>query len=273
MGKRLALSNGRRMVDDVIRMAKQMPIAGLAGDYDFEKVAQLRKKTRPKIAWNVLFMKAYAQVCRQTPELLRAYTTFPWRHLYEHHEPVCMMTIAREYQGEERLLFARFTQPDYFSLEELQTQYDHYRKAPVESIKQFRHQIRFAKAPSLVRRFAWWTLYNAWPAKRATHMGTFGMSFSGHHGAYGSQHLGPNTTTLGVDPMPRRGKARLVLTFDHRVMDGTPATRVFKKMQRMMNTTIAKELADIAGVDFETGRPLDASPALATVVAAPVKAA
>jgi len=29
MGKRIALSNGRRLVDDVIRMANQTPLAGL----------------------------------------------------------------------------------------------------------------------------------------------------------------------------------------------------------------------------------------------------
>lgn len=259
MGKRISLSNGRRLVDDVIRMANQMPIAGLSGDFYFEQVAQLRKRTRPKIAWNVLFMKAYAQVCRQTPELLRGYSKFPRPHLYEHHEPVCMMTIAREYEGEERLFFARFAQPDHFTLEALQAQYDHYRRAPIESIKQFRHQIQFAKTPSLVRRLAWWMLFNAWPEKRATHMGTFGMSISGHHGAYGSMHLGPNTTTLGVDPMPRRGKARLVLTFDHRVMDGTPATRVFQKLQHMMNTTISKELAGMIGSKSPASTPLTAA--------------
>jgi hypothetical protein len=259
MGTRISLSNGRRLVDDVIRMANQMPIAGLSGDFDFAQLAEFRKRTRPKISWNVLFMKAYAQVCRQTPELKQGYSKFPWPHLYEHHEPVCMMTIAREFRGEERLFFARFAKPDHFSLEELQQQYDHYRKAPVESIKQFRHQIMFAKTPSPLRRFAWWMLFNVWPEKRATHMGTFGMSISGYNGVYGSKHLGPNTTTLGVDPMPRKGNARLVLTFDHRVMDGTPATRVFQQLQHMMKSIITLELANMIGVDHLTGQPLENS--------------
>lgn len=255
MGKRIRLSNGRRLVDDVIRMANTMPIAGLSADLDVSEISQLRRLTRPKITWNVIMMKAYAQVCRENPELQRAYVGFPWGHLHEHDEPVCMMTIAREHLGEERLFFARFSRPDQFRLPLLQAQYDHFRKSPIEEIKQFRHQILFAKAPGFVRRFAWWALFNVWPTKRAIHMGTYGMSISGYNGAYGSLHLGPNTTTLGVDPIPRHGVSRTTLTFDHRVMDGTPATRILLQLQDKLSTSIRDELKTLVkvGEDFPTG--------------------
>lgn len=229
-----------------------MPIAGLSGDFDAGDVAKLRRLTRPKISWNVIYMKAYAQVCRKNPELMRAYVGFPWGHLHEFHEPVCMMTIAREHLGEERLFFARFCRPDHFTLTELQEQYDHFRKTPIEEIKQFRHQIRFAKVPHLFRRLAWWSLFNLFPDKRAMHMGTFGMSISGYNGAYGSKHLGPNTTTLGVDPLPRKGVSRLVLTFDHRVMDGTPATRILLSLQKSLTTAIRRELATMVDAESTT---------------------
>ena len=253
MGTRIKLSNGRRLVDDVIRMANHMPMAGLTSEFETGMVATLRRHTRPKISWNVLFMKAYASVCQNNADLRRSYVGFPWGHLYEHHQSVCMVTMAREYKGEERLLFARFNEPDQQSLMALQKQYDYYRKAPVEDIKQFRHQIRFAKAPSLVRRFAWWTLFNVWPQKRASHMGTFGMSFSGYKCAYGSKHLGPNTTILGVDPFPQDGLAKVLLTFDHRVIDGTPATKIFQQLYHMLNTAIKVELAELTCRNPETG--------------------
>lgn len=257
MPKRIAISNGRRLVDDVIRLANQTPLFGLSGDFAFPEVAKYRRIAKPKIAWNVLFMKAYAQACRKMPELRQSHASFPWPYLYEHDKPVCMLTISREYQGEERLFFARFNSPDYYTLPELQAQYDHYRKAPIESVRQFRHQINFAKTPSMIRRFAWWMLYNAMPEKRAMHMGTFGMSISGHNGAYSGMHLGPSTTTLGVDPKPRKGTSRLLLTFDHRVLDGAPATRVFPLLQKMMNRPIHREIAALAGFDYATGLPLD----------------
>lgn len=256
MGRRLSFSNGRRLVDDVIRVSNQMPMAAFSSEWDVAKVAKLRRMAKPKISWNVLMMKAHALVCQDYPMLRRCYVRFPFAHLYEHHQNVCMMTIGRAHQGEERLFFARFNEPDNSTLVELQVLYDRYRKVPIERIKQFRHQITFAKFPSPVRRFAWWALFNLWPQKRASHMGTFGMSISGHRGAFGSQHLGCNTTILGVDPNPRKGVAQMLLTFDHQILDGAPATEVFLKGQRMLSTVVAKELADMAGVDQDTLKPL-----------------
>ena len=256
MGRRLSFSNGRRLVDDVIRISTKMPMAAFSSEWDVERVAKLRRMAKPKISWNVLMMKAHAIVCRENEMLRRSYVRFPYPHLYEHHQNVCMMTIGREHQGEERLFFARFNEPDNYTLVELQELYDKYRKAPVEEIKQFRHQITFAKFPSLVRRFGWWALFNLWPQKRASHMGTFGMSISGHRGAMGSQHLGFNTTILGVDPNPRKGVAKMLLTFDHQILDGAPATEIFAQGQRMLATAVAKELGNMAGVNHKTLEPL-----------------
>jgi hypothetical protein len=255
MGTRIKLSNGRRLVDDVINMASKMPTAGMSGDFDVKLASKFRRISKPRISWNVLYMKAYACVSAEFAELRRSYVKFPWPHIYEHQYNVCMMTISREYQGEERLFFARFNRPDEQSLVELQKQYDIYRRSPVEEIKQFRHQMNFAKLPTFVRRFGWWCLYNVWPEKRASHMGTFGMSFSGYKGAYGSKHLGPNTTTIGVDPFPRKGVAKTLLTFDHRIIDGTPVTKVLQRLHHILNTSIRVELAQLAGVDPETAEP------------------
>ena len=82
------------------------------------------------------------------------------------------------------------------------------------------------------------------------------MSISGYKGSYGAKHLGPNTTTLGVDPLPRKGVSRLVLTFDHRVIDGAPATKVLQELERMVKTAIKVELAEMIGVHPKTGEKL-----------------
>ena len=256
MGKRIALTNGRRLVDDVIRMANKTPLASIAGDWELKEVAQLRRMAKTKISWNVMVMKALAAVGEYHPVLKQGYVSFPWGHLYEHHQSVAMMTMSRQYQGEERLLFARFNEPNNHTLIELQEQYDYFRKAPVDEIKQFKHQIMFAKCPSMLRRFAWWALYNVWPIKRAFHMGTFGMSISGHRGAYGNKHLGPNTSTIGVDPMPKGGISKVLFTFDHRVIDGAPATEIVLQTRHILNTAIRQELAKMAGVHPATLQPL-----------------
>jgi hypothetical protein len=258
MGKRIKLSNGRRLVEDIIHVANKTPLAGFSADQDAGLVAKFRRHSRPKISWNVLYMKAYAIVCKRDATLRRSYVNFPWSYLYEHDQNVCMMTIAREHEGEERLFFARFNSPEERTLVELQDQFDHYRRAPISDIKQFRHQINFAKAPRFARRFAWWALANLWPKKRASHMGTFGLSISGNKGCYGvSTHLGPTTTTLGVDPSPKQGVSKVVVTFDHRVLDGAPVTRAMQKMHQILITSVMVELAELTGFHPDTGEKMN----------------
>lgn len=257
MSKRLRLSNGRRLVDDLIRVGSRFPSAGCSGEFDAGMLAKIRRYSRPKISWNVLYMKAYATAAAEIPALRQCYVGFPWGHLYQHDHVVCMLTVSREYEGEERLFFARFGNPQNHSLDELQRRYDYYRRGPVTEIKQFRHQIKFAKAPQLIRSLGYWVMFNLWPSKRASHVGTSGMSLSGYKGVFGNRHLGPLTTILGIDPFPRKGVSRLLFTFDHRVMDGTPAVEALHAIQYFLNTSVRDELAELVGVDPESGVSLD----------------
>ena len=48
----------------------------------------------------------------------------------------------------------------------------------------------------------------------------------------------------------------MLLTFDHQIMDGVPATETLTLGQRILATAVAKELADMAGVDQNTLQPL-----------------
>lgn len=241
-GKRIKLSNGRRLVDELVRTANKMATAAYVRDFDLSELAGLRKQVRPKIGWNVLYMKAYAIIAEKNPVLRQCYVGFPWPYAYQHESNVCLLTMSREYEGEERLLFARFNQPESRSLVELQAQYDHLRKAPVNEIKQFRHQIRFAKSPWFVRRFAWWMMMNVLPRKRMSHFGTFGMTLSGYKDACAHKVLSPSTTAIGVDVLPRKGQAKFTLTFDHQILDGVPVVNFMDQVYKVLNGAIADEL-------------------------------
>lgn len=242
---RLALSNGRRLIDDITRIANRIPAAGISGDFELSVIDKLRRQTRPKISWNVLYLKAYAMVAQEIPELNQFFVNFPWPHIYQHHKIVGMLTINREFDGHRQLFFARFNNAQQESLAALQKKYDHFRHDPVSSIRQFRHQIRFAKLPRLIRSLGWWVMFELWPQKRATHVGTIGMSFSGYRGIYGHRHLGPSTSILGIDPFPSNGKAHLVLTFDHRILDGIPATEVLNRIHQKLLGPVQDELAQL----------------------------
>jgi len=250
-GKRIRLTNGRQLVDDVISIAQRIPSAGIGGVFDLGAIGHLRRLTRPKISWNVLYMKAYALVATKMPQLNQVYVRFPWPHLYQHDSVVCMMTVIRQYQGEDRLFFARFNDPQNCSLNDLQQRYAHFMEAPIEEIRQFRHQIRFAQCPRLLRWLGWRIMFDWWPAKRASHVGTIGMSFSGYRGVYGNRHLGPLTSILGIDPMPRKGIGRLTLTFDHRVLDGIPAALTLESIQQHLQQQIKMELEQMVGKSAE----------------------
>ncbi len=248
------LSDGRKLVCDIIHLAKKVPLAGAMADLDVRELAEVRKLVRPRIAWNVLLMKAYAQVAIRRPELRQLYVRWPWPHVYQHPQNVCLMTFSREYDGEERLFFGRFNSPEDETLLALQTRYDEYRDGPVECVKQFRHQIRFAKTPLIFRRMALFLMRDWWVRKSASHMGTFGMSISGFREIYGTSHVSPNTTTLGVDVVSRGGISQTLLTFDHRILDGQPVINILQELGRQLRGPILEELK--AMVPNKRGEPV-----------------
>ncbi len=241
-GKIIPLTTGRRLVDDVIRIARSQPMAAFYRDLDLGALESLRKQIKPRLSWNVILMKAYSLVSRQVPELRQFYRKFPWPHLYEVDQTIAQLTVAREVAGETRLYFARFRNPEQYSLTQLQERLDYFLSAPPEAIKQFRHQDRFAALPGPIRRALWWLIMEGWPSQRATYMGTFGMSLSGFNQTFGNCHLGPNTTILGVDPTPRQGIARTLLTFDHRVLDGKPVIDLISQLYRQLLGPIRLEM-------------------------------
>ena len=130
--------------------------------------------------------------------------------------------------------------------------YDRARKEPIEKIKQFRHQIQFAKCPAIVRRMVWWLMLNVFPQKRMSHFGTFGMTLSGYRDSYANGLLGPNTTVLGIDVLPKKGIARFMLTFDHQILDGVPVIKIIDELYNTLNTEIAQELRSLLAAKAET---------------------
>ncbi len=213
---------------------------------DLSELANWRRKARPYISWAVIKMRAYALVAREHPLLRRLYVPLPTPHYYEHPESIAMLAVNREVNGHSRLLIARFTQPENHSLVQLQSKYDDYRRLPLSELKQLRAQVRFSRMPAPLRKFSWHLMTGWMPRGRARMMGTFGMSPSGTRSIDGTWHLGPTTTTLGYDPYCVDGKARVTLTFDHRVLDGLPAATVLQTLGDVLKTQMRNELVMLA---------------------------
>lgn len=254
-GKSIAMTHDRRLVCDLVEIARRMPIAPIERTLELSELARLRRRARPKISWQVLMMRAYALVARDNPLLRRVYVGWPREYYYEHPENVCLLTISREVEGENQLIFARFNQPENHSLAQLQEQFDNFRSLPLDQIKHFKHQVRFSKMPRFLRRIGWSLLMNWMPASRAKLMGTFGMSLSGLRDTYGTWHLGPGTTILGYDQFCADGFARLTLTFDHRVLDGKPAFDVLASLNSVLRGQMCNELKMMCPPKTELMRP------------------
>lgn len=240
------MTHPRRLVCDIIDMARRMPLAPLERTIDVSEVQHWRRQIRPRPAWPVIMMRAYALAAVDNPLMRRVYVPLPWQRYYEHHESTCLLTIQREFRGEPQLIFARFTQPENFTLAQLQERYDRYRRSPLDEFRHLRHQFRFSRLPWLFRRLGWGLMTGWMPITRAKQMGTFGMSLSGLGDTTGTFHLGPCTTTLGFDQMCRGGRARLTLTFDHRVLDGKPAMDILEAVRQRLHDCVCQELKRMA---------------------------
>ena len=245
-GRYIPLPNDQRLVCDIINLARKTPFAPVQVEVDLRELSRLRRRCTPRIAWPVIVMRAYALVSREIPELRQVYSPFPWPRIYQHDESVCLMAIYRQ-EGDQRCLrFARFCQPENHSLLQLQQQFDDLRKLPLSQLRSLRHQARFAALPFWIRRLGWKVLTHLMPASRARQMGTFGMSLSGVGRVKGTYHLSPATSTVGYDPLCRRGQAHLTLTFDHRILNGKPAQEVLEALVSMLKDRVRNELCMLA---------------------------
>jgi hypothetical protein len=245
--QRIRLSSGRKLACDVIQFAVKAPMGAVRAVFDLAELAELRKRIRPKLSWNVIFMKAYAGLSGEWPELRQCIVSFPSPHIYQHDRNVCLIAVAREHQGQETLMFARFDSPEICALDGLQSRLNFFRDAPLSEIRQFRHQLQFSACPWPLRKLGYWIMSNLWVSKRASHMGTFGMSISGFDNIeFASYHLGPNTTILGVDVVARGGQSQVLLTFDHRILDGKPVLDIMKALERRLRGPIVEEMRLLA---------------------------
>lgn len=219
-------------------------MAPIAAEMDLSLIDRLRKQASPRISWAMIMMKAYCYVANQFPFLRQVYVPWPRAHLYEHSDNVCSIALSRKVDGQERLYCARFNKPDQLYLWQLQEQYNRYRRMPVDQIKQFTHQTRFARTPALLRKLGWWIMTGWLGRYRVNQMGTFGMSLSRFRKSVGYYHLGPLTTILGyeIDPDPK--KVRVTITFDHRVVDARPVIGAMELLEKTL-------LDEIRG-EFET---------------------
>ncbi len=221
---------------------------------DLARVEALRQQLPQRIAWPILFIKAFALAAANYPRLRQTWCSWPWRHLFQHDQNVGMLATHREFRGEPWLFWSRFSSPESRSLPLLQRELDRYLTEPVEKI--FKRQLLFSAVPVLLRRLIWWWNLNLAGAKRARRIGTFFLTTLAGRGAEIQHPPAFLTANLTYGPLDERGMCRVTIAYDHRLMDGRMVADILGDLDAALNGPIAAELEQLiadAAVSCDSG--------------------
>ena len=180
---RQLLPSSRSLVIDILHYARLVPSQPLVRRCNLRPLAAAREEAARKISWPVIFLRAYSLLATRTPELRQTYMPWPWPHIYQHPQTVCMMAVERQYMGHERLFFGLYRTPEERSLAQLQQRLEVFKDQPVDQVQEFKWQRCLAACPWPLRRLVWWLALNVSGVVRVRHLGTFGVTTVGSLGA------------------------------------------------------------------------------------------
>jgi pyruvate/2-oxoglutarate dehydrogenase complex dihydrolipoamide acyltransferase (E2) component len=233
---------------EIMHHAKAVPSIPVARPMNVLSTQRARLAATPRISWTALFLRAYALVCRDQPELRRAIIPYPWLHYYEHPFNVGVVAVEREFEGEHAVLMSKLRAPEERSLVEIQQHLDHIKNAPVWQVSDFRQLLRLAWLPSFLRRFVFWSSLTWSGAKRAKRFGTFSVSSYGSLGAEQIHPISPLTTLLTFGPISEAGEVVVKIVYDHRVMDGRRIAVALARLEEVLRKEMVEELAHLANL-------------------------
>jgi hypothetical protein len=237
------ITSQRSLVLDIAHFARCVPVFPVERTFHLASLAALRAATRPRIAWSVLFLKAHALVAARRPELRQGFFSWPWPRIIEWPESVGTIVVSREEDGQERLCWARFSEPEHRTLVELNGHLGWYRTRPLAQT--FPSQLQFSRLPRLLRCWIWWWMLNVAGAKRAHRFGTFSISsLAGEH-SLNRGHPSLLTTSLTYGPLDDRGNCLVTMLCDHRILNGVAAARALADLEEVLNGQIYSELSTL----------------------------
>jgi hypothetical protein len=236
------------MVCELLHHAKKVPSLPLKRTISVAALAAARSQCRDKPSWISLFMKGYALVARDRPELRRTYIPYPLPHLYEHPESNCAVLVERDWAGEKAVLAAKIRNPVGHQLASIDRALHTFANEPFEKVSDLRQLSRLGRLPAICRRFVFWqTLYLS-GFKRAKRFGTFMVSTLGNLGVEQMHPLTPLTTYLSFGPIAANGDVVTLLVYDHRVMDGRTVAGALVDLETAMNGPILAEVRALTRV-------------------------
>jgi hypothetical protein len=243
------LAVGRGCVNDVAMLATAIPLFPVDRMMRLAEVAAARSSAGVRIGWAAVFLKGFAIVAREMPELRSwlAGTFIP--RMATSSESVAVLAVNRVEEGVDRLYFARLLRPDTTPLPLLQQAIDRFVTEPTEQV--FKRQLQLESVPGWLRRtILRWNMRSTSP-KRVTRIGTFSMSTLAGFGATNRFHPTICTTSLAYAPLEPDGRCLVTAIADHRVLDGAAVARALARLEEVLSGEVAAELRSLRAVPDE----------------------
>ena len=253
--RKRALSLGRRILCDFLRLCNKGQTAGAERLMQLQDVVAARSAVVPRPSWCAIMTKAFALAARNHPEIRSAYFSFPWGHIGEYASQVATVFVDRRVGNENVMFLAPLVAPEQQSLQALDEHLRRYKNAPVESVRAFRNVLWLGRLPGVIRRFLGWLTLDALAGRRARHYGTFGVTTMSPYGAKTLHVPCLWSALLHYGATTASGETPVGLAFDHRVMDGAVVGYTLLEMEQVLHHQIVDELRGMAdGPSMQSAR-------------------
>lgn len=245
-GRRIKIPASRRLSWDLLYFHQSVPLCAHDRRMDLKDVSAARDACVERVSWPALFLKAFAIVAQDVPELRQTWYRWPWAHLYQHPFSVATMTVQRKIHDESWLFWGQIASPESKPLAEIQQAIDRFRDGDVRQV--FRKQLQLASVPTLLRRMIWWWNLNVATKSRMKRLGTFFLSTLAGRGAEIQLPPSIHTGCLTYGPLDKNGTARVTLAYDHRVMDGALVADILQQLEDTLNGVLTAELRAVTAL-------------------------
>jgi hypothetical protein len=244
---RTRIPRSRGLVADILRLHQRNPTVAHSRSMRLGELADARSRSAVRISWSALFIKAWAEVSSRNPTLRQTWRTWPWPHIFQHHESVATLAVSRVHADEDWLFWGLVHSPEQRSLVDIQSAVDAFNNAPAE--RRFQKQLKLAALPTVARRLIWWWNLNIAGEKRGKRLGTFSLTSISGHGAEIQHPPTVMTTGLTFGPLDHDGRMKVTLVYDHRLMDGSFIADRLLDLEQQLTGGVLAELREISSAE------------------------
>jgi hypothetical protein len=240
-GRSIPISRGRRFVIDLMQLSRGVPIVSALRHMQLGRLVEARAWCAARPMWISIFTKAYGLLSCEFPEFRRSYIKLPWPRLYEYPEPVAMLPVEVEHDGEVFLFPLRIKDPGHWPLGEIDRIILETKKMGGRNDTKSRGLFAISSLPFPLRRPLQRLVLNV-GRQRANFFGTFAVGGMSERGTESPYVISPLSNFFSYGVIARDGQVDFMQFWDHRVMDGGVVAQALGRMEHILNETIADEL-------------------------------